>query len=164
MILAQTDEAQAHHKAAALAEAIAEQPLRWGEFTIPVTAAYGVYAFSGSDDPQHAIEAADRAMYQQKRATVAGRRPDPGSGDDVGEQLAFDLRDLVLQQQLALFEALHLQLIERAALGDAGDHVVEVAVLGLEGGELGFEGFDVEIHRASAPFAAASRCAVPLAI
>jgi diguanylate cyclase (GGDEF)-like protein len=69
VILAQTDEPQAHHKAAALAEAIAEQPLHWGEFTIPVTAAYGVYAFSGSDDPQHAIEAADRAMYQQKRAT-----------------------------------------------------------------------------------------------
>jgi diguanylate cyclase (GGDEF)-like protein len=69
VILAQTDEAQAHHKAAALAEAIAEQPLRWGEFTIPVTAAYGVYGFSGSDDPQHAIEAADRAMYHQKRTT-----------------------------------------------------------------------------------------------
>jgi diguanylate cyclase (GGDEF)-like protein len=69
VILAQTDETQAHHKAAALAESIAEQPLHWGGFTIPVTAAYGVYAFSGSDDPQHAIEAADRAMYQQKRAT-----------------------------------------------------------------------------------------------
>jgi diguanylate cyclase (GGDEF)-like protein len=69
VILAQTDEPQAHHKAAALAQAIIEQPLRWGEFTIPVSAAYGVYAFSGSDDPQHAIEAADKAMYQQKRAT-----------------------------------------------------------------------------------------------
>ena len=69
VILAQTDEAQAHAKAAALAEAIAERPLCWSEFRIPVTAAYGVYAFQGSDDPQHAIEAADRAMYQQKRAT-----------------------------------------------------------------------------------------------
>jgi len=69
VILAQTDEVQAHAKAAALAEATAAQPLRWSEFAIPVTAAYGVYAFSGSDDPQHAIEAADRAMYQQKRAT-----------------------------------------------------------------------------------------------
>ncbi len=68
VILAQTDEEQAHQKAAALAEAIAERPLRWNDFTIPVTAAYGVHAFSGSDDPQQAIEAADRAMYQQKRA------------------------------------------------------------------------------------------------
>jgi diguanylate cyclase (GGDEF)-like protein len=69
VILAQTDEEQAHHKADALAAAIAGRPLHWGEFTIAVSAAYGVYAFSGSDDPQHAIEAADRAMYVQKRAT-----------------------------------------------------------------------------------------------
>jgi diguanylate cyclase (GGDEF)-like protein len=69
VILAQTDEAQAHSKAAALAKAIAETPLRQGKLTLTITAAYGVHAFSGSDDPQDAIEAADRAMYQQKRAT-----------------------------------------------------------------------------------------------
>ena len=68
VILAQTDEEQAHHKAAALAEAIVEAPLRWGAFTIPVSAAYGVHAFSGGDNAQRAIEAADRAMYQHKRA------------------------------------------------------------------------------------------------
>jgi diguanylate cyclase (GGDEF)-like protein len=67
VILAQTDEEQAHGKAAALAEAIATTPLNWGGVTLPVSAAYGVYAFAGTDDPQHAIEAADRAMYQQKR-------------------------------------------------------------------------------------------------
>jgi diguanylate cyclase (GGDEF)-like protein len=69
VILAQTDEAQAHSKAAALASAIADAPLRHGKLTIPISAAYGVHAFSGSDDPQRAIEAADRAMYRQKRAT-----------------------------------------------------------------------------------------------
>lgn len=69
VILAQTDEAQAHSKAAALAKAIADTPLRHGDLTIAISAAYGVHAFSGTDDPQHAIEAADRAMYQQKRAT-----------------------------------------------------------------------------------------------
>ena len=74
VILAQTDEEQANGKAAALAEAIADTPLRWGDLTITVSAAYGVYSFSGNDDRQHAIEAADRAMYQQKRATVACRR------------------------------------------------------------------------------------------
>jgi diguanylate cyclase (GGDEF)-like protein len=68
VVLAYIDDEHAHNKAAALAEAIAGMPLRWGEFAIPVTAAYGVYAFSGTEDPQHAIEAADRAMYQQKRA------------------------------------------------------------------------------------------------
>jgi diguanylate cyclase (GGDEF)-like protein len=70
VILAQTDEVQAHGKGAALAKAIAETPLRQGGVTIAITAAYGVYAFSRTDDPQHAIEAADRAMYQQKRATA----------------------------------------------------------------------------------------------
>jgi uncharacterized protein (TIGR02444 family) len=70
--------------------------------------------------------------------------------DDVGQQLAFDLRDLVLEQQLAFLEALHLQLIEWTVLDDSRDHVVEVAVLGPESGEFGFEGFDVEIHRAGA--------------
>jgi diguanylate cyclase (GGDEF)-like protein len=74
VILAQTDEEQAHGKAAALAEAIAETPLRRGDLVIAVSAAHGVYAFSGTDDPQHAIEAADRAMYEQKRAAL---RPEP---------------------------------------------------------------------------------------
>ena len=68
VVLAYIDEAQAHDKAVALAEAIAGTPLRWGDLAIPVTAAYGIYAFSGTEGPQHAIEAADRAMYQQKRA------------------------------------------------------------------------------------------------
>jgi diguanylate cyclase (GGDEF)-like protein len=70
VILAQTDEQQARGKAAALAAAIAETPLRWEGLMIAVSAAYGVYAFSGTDDPQHAIEAADRAMYRQKRASA----------------------------------------------------------------------------------------------
>ena len=78
VILAHTDEQQAHDKAVALAKAISKIPLRWGDFTIPVTAAYGVYAFSGSEDPQHAIEAADRAMYRQKRASSHTANPPSG--------------------------------------------------------------------------------------
>jgi diguanylate cyclase (GGDEF)-like protein len=70
VILAQTDETQAHSKAAALAEAIAETPLPWDDVSLPVSAAYGVHAFSQTDNAQRAIEAADRAMYEQKRATV----------------------------------------------------------------------------------------------
>lgn len=67
VILAQTEETQARAKAAALAAAIAAEPLPWGDAAIPLSAAYGVYAFAGGDDPQRAIEAADRAMYEQKR-------------------------------------------------------------------------------------------------
>jgi diguanylate cyclase (GGDEF)-like protein len=97
VILAHTNEEQAHDKAAALAEAIAQTPLRRGDLTIPVSTAFGVYAFLGTEDPQHAIEAADRAMYQQKRAASHAEpdsaiapdhaiitRDDVASRDDVG--------------------------------------------------------------------------------
>ncbi|HEV8679594.1 MAG TPA: GGDEF domain-containing protein [Stellaceae bacterium] len=70
VILAQTDEAQAHGKAAALAAAVAATPLRWGDADLSVTAAYGVHEFNGADDAHRAIEAADSAMYEQKRATL----------------------------------------------------------------------------------------------
>ena len=72
VILAQTDAAQAGSKAAALAQAIAAVPLRWGEDGIGVSAAYGIHTFTGGDDPQRAIEAADRAMYRHKRAIAEG--------------------------------------------------------------------------------------------
>ncbi|HVH81843.1 MAG TPA: GGDEF domain-containing protein [Stellaceae bacterium] len=67
VILAQTSQDQANAKAVALAEAIASTLLRWGGADISLSAAYGVYSFSGSDDAQVAIEAADKAMYDQKR-------------------------------------------------------------------------------------------------
>lgn len=68
VVLAQTNQEQAERKAASLATAIAARPLRWGDLEIPVSTAYGVYSFAGKDDPQVAIETADRAMYQQKRS------------------------------------------------------------------------------------------------
>jgi diguanylate cyclase (GGDEF)-like protein len=71
VILAQTDQEQATAKAASLAAEIAKRPLRWGKTKLPVSAAYGVYSFSGNDDAQVAIEAADKAMYSQKRGRPA---------------------------------------------------------------------------------------------
>src|SRR6516162_7311461 len=68
------------------------------------------------------------------------------SGDDIGQQLALDLRDLVLEQQLSLLQALQLELVERSALREPGDHLIEVAMLRLQDGELGLQGFYVEIH------------------
>lgn len=67
VILTQTNQEQANAKAAALGRTIAAAPLRWGRFEIAISAAYGVYSFTGSDDAQVAIEAADKAMYEQKR-------------------------------------------------------------------------------------------------
>jgi diguanylate cyclase (GGDEF)-like protein len=67
VILTQTNQEQANAKGISLAQAISATPLRWGKFEIPISAAYGVYSFTGSDDAQVAIEAADKAMYKQKR-------------------------------------------------------------------------------------------------
>jgi diguanylate cyclase (GGDEF)-like protein len=67
VILAQTSQEQAASKASTLASAIATSPFFWGKSEISVSAAYGVYSFTGSDDAQAAIETADKAMYQQKR-------------------------------------------------------------------------------------------------
>jgi diguanylate cyclase (GGDEF)-like protein len=72
VILAQANEQQANQKAAALARAIAETPLRWNSTEIGVTAAFGVHSFVGEDDAQQAMDAADRAMYRQKRRARAG--------------------------------------------------------------------------------------------
>ena len=72
VILAQTSQEQANAKAISLAEGIGATSLRWGKFEIPISAAYGVYSFTGSDDAQVAIEAADKAMYKQKRVRQAG--------------------------------------------------------------------------------------------
>ncbi len=68
VILSHTSQEQANRKAVLLAKAIAMAPLRWGDADIGVSAAYGVYSFSAKDDAHVAIEAADRAMYRQKRA------------------------------------------------------------------------------------------------
>jgi diguanylate cyclase (GGDEF)-like protein len=73
VILAQTNQEQANAKGKSLAEAIGASRLRRGKVRIPVSAAYGVYSFSGADDAQVAIEAADKAMYRHKRvAHTAG--------------------------------------------------------------------------------------------
>jgi diguanylate cyclase (GGDEF)-like protein len=71
VILAQTSQEQANAKAVVLAQAIAATSFRWGQTAITVSAAYGVYSFTGTDDAQVAIEAADKAMYQQKRVRQA---------------------------------------------------------------------------------------------
>src|SRR5207237_6095459 len=72
------------------------------------------------------------------------------SSDDIRQQFAFDLGDLVFQHQLAFFQALQLQLVEGTALANPRDHVIEIAVLGSQSGEFRLQGFDVEIHRKGA--------------
>src|SRR5688572_22512677 len=54
------------------------------------------------------------------------------SGDDVGDQARAQALDLVLEQQLALLQALQLQPVLARLDHQAADHVVEVMVLDLQ--------------------------------
>ena len=57
-------------KAASLAGAVAATPCRYGEETIAVSVAYGCYAPGADDDADKALDAADRAMYEQKKRNL----------------------------------------------------------------------------------------------
>jgi len=71
VILVQSEGATAGAKAADLAETISKLPLEWGGKTFSVGVAYGVHTLTAGDKVDEALEAADRAMYAQKRATAS---------------------------------------------------------------------------------------------
>lgn len=73
VLLVQADQKRAERKAAELVAAVVAQPLVWEGCSIPLTVAYGVHAFSGGEDTNEVIAAADRAMYRRKnRKKAAG--------------------------------------------------------------------------------------------
>lgn len=67
LILVRTDEADARMKAAALADLVARQPLRFGGAEIGLSISVGAVAFTGEDGPDDALARADRAMYEAKK-------------------------------------------------------------------------------------------------
>lgn len=74
VLLAYTDEAGAREKATVLAEAVAAQPVDWNGVLIPTSVSWGVHTFRNGDKAHEAldaaaqaIDAADRAMYAQKK-------------------------------------------------------------------------------------------------
>lgn len=73
--LAQTEPGAAHEKATALAAAIKGASLRWDGKPVPLSVAWGIYNFSGREQADSALAAADQAMYHRKRneTTPAGR-------------------------------------------------------------------------------------------
>ena len=75
VILAQSQGQSADEKAKALAEAIATPVLEHNGNRFQVGVAYGVYTLAQGDKVDAALDAADRAMYAQKRAGQ-GQRPD----------------------------------------------------------------------------------------
>jgi diguanylate cyclase (GGDEF)-like protein len=71
VILAQIDEESAKQKAEELAESIVSQPIPYDGHALSVGVSYGVYAFSGREQVDEALTAADQQMYAHKRARAA---------------------------------------------------------------------------------------------
>lgn len=74
VLLAYTDEVGAHEKATALAAAVAAEPVDWNGVMIPTSVSWGLHTFRNGDKAPEAldaaaqaIDAADRAMYAQKK-------------------------------------------------------------------------------------------------
>lgn len=72
VILAQSGLEPAAAKAAGLAGAIAAEPAVWEGIALPVSVAYGAHTLTGGQPADAALEAADRAMYANKRKSGAG--------------------------------------------------------------------------------------------
>ncbi len=68
VILVQADLGVAEAKAQALADAIAGEPLQFGDWTAPIHATFGVCEITPETDPEALIARADAAMYARKRA------------------------------------------------------------------------------------------------
>ncbi|HTY70466.1 MAG TPA: GGDEF domain-containing protein [Alphaproteobacteria bacterium] len=80
VLLPYTDEGGAMEKAATLAGAVAAKPVDWNGVAIPASVSWGVHTFRSGGSGAHqaldaaaqAIEAADRAMYAQKKYRSEG--------------------------------------------------------------------------------------------
>jgi diguanylate cyclase (GGDEF)-like protein len=75
VILTQANAAAAAAKAAALAHAVAAEPVDWKGEPLAVSLSYGIFAFAGGEAVEQALDAADKAMYARKHGTKGG----PGS-------------------------------------------------------------------------------------
>jgi diguanylate cyclase (GGDEF)-like protein len=70
VLLVRTDKVVAELKATELAAQIGKRPLLWHGESVPLSVAFGVYAFLGNEKPHDVLDAADREMYRHK----TGRR------------------------------------------------------------------------------------------
>jgi diguanylate cyclase (GGDEF)-like protein len=67
VILAQADEQIGAEKAQSLAELISKHPIQLRDDTVEMSLAFGVYTFKSGDEPNDALNKADKAMYENKR-------------------------------------------------------------------------------------------------
>jgi diguanylate cyclase (GGDEF)-like protein len=68
IILAHTDQAQAHRKATSLARTLKASPALWRGRSIQIGFSYGAFELLPGDDADNAMQRADEAMYANKRA------------------------------------------------------------------------------------------------
>ena len=73
VILSHTDSAQAMVKGRQLAQAIMDTPVEHGSAKLTITASYGITTFKKGQSAQDAMDAADRAMYEQKNSRKTSR-------------------------------------------------------------------------------------------
>jgi len=71
VILAQVDEKMATEKAASLAERIAAEGVEWQGRHLRMTVAHGIVPIISGQDADTALQAADRAMYANKKQSAA---------------------------------------------------------------------------------------------
>jgi diguanylate cyclase (GGDEF)-like protein len=71
VILDRADQSMAREKAEHLAQQITQSPMNYQGRSVPVHVAVGVYTFTGTEDVGHALAAADRDMYAQKKRMKA---------------------------------------------------------------------------------------------
>ncbi|WP_421706509.1 GGDEF domain-containing protein [Algihabitans sp.] len=70
VILVEVDEQTALQKAQDLTNAIVSEPAVWQGHELTVGVSYGVYAFSGKEEVDEALSAADQRMYAHKRGNA----------------------------------------------------------------------------------------------
>ncbi len=71
VILAQAAPEAAAAKAASLARAVESEPAEWNGARLDVGVSYGAYTYAGGEAVEEALDAADQAMYAQKRSHAA---------------------------------------------------------------------------------------------
>lgn len=76
VLLAHTDEDASAAKAHSLAEQVYASPIMVDGAPVHLTYAYGTYTFRGDDEAEAALDQADKAMYEQKRAFKAQQNGD----------------------------------------------------------------------------------------
>jgi diguanylate cyclase (GGDEF)-like protein len=72
VILVQANAQVAEAKAAALAAAVEGEPMTFGDWRAPLHLAWGVREITADEEPEAIVEAADRAMFERKRARRGG--------------------------------------------------------------------------------------------